>query len=216
MTSRIRWQRIGRGSRKLALGALLCGAGAFAGAAPARAGLPSPGEVHREVRAHVHEVLNQVVRVPERIERRHQQHLQVFFGGRRYYSPHRHEHVVYRYPVWIDNEVYYRPYTYCNGRLFERTSHRPQVWREWGNERHGRWCGHHHAYYPNRHACFRPRVVHRPVVVHRHHASCGHAGSYDRHHSYRQRERHDDDRDDRQRYDSRRKWKQKHRNHDDD
>jgi hypothetical protein len=122
--------------------------------------LPLPHEIHAEVRAHVHDVLRSIGRIPEQIAHGHAEHLQVFFGGNSYYGPHRHQHVIYNFPVSIGNEVYYRPYTYCNDRLFGdydfgSYSYRPQLWVGWGLDSHSRWCSHHRTYYPAAHSCFR-------------------------------------------------------------
>jgi len=87
-------------------------------AAPAVAGPPSPLELHRELRSHVHDVLRELGRVPERIHARHRAHLEAFFGGRSDYAPHRHDHVTYRFPVRVGGHVDYRPYHYCDDALF--------------------------------------------------------------------------------------------------
>jgi hypothetical protein len=144
---------------------ILFAAGSFAAVA-ARADLPSPLRIHREVHEHVHDVLSHLVRIPDRIHREHERHLQVFFGGREYYRPHRHEHSIYRFPVWIGDVVEYRPYTYCGDEIFGGPPVRPRVWVEWGSASYGSWCNHHHGYYPRAHSCFRP---HRDRYIDRRH-----------------------------------------------
>ena len=118
---------------------------------PARADLPTPFELHREIRSGVHDVLRHLVSVPERIHRTHERHLRVFRDGHRYDRRHRHDHAVYRFPVWIDGRVSYRPYAYCGDRLHGYSSSRPRLWVEWGHDRHGSWCGRCHGYYPRGH-----------------------------------------------------------------
>jgi hypothetical protein len=141
--------------RSVVAATLLFAAGGLA-AAPARADHPSPLRLHREVRAHVHDVLEHLVRIPERIERRHRAHLQVFFGGREYYRPHRHDHDVYNFPVYVGGGVEYRPYSYCRDEIYGPVHERPRIWVEWGRDGHGAWCDHHRGYYPREHSCFRP------------------------------------------------------------
>lgn len=118
----------------------------------ALADLPSPHELHREVREHVHDVLRHLERVPDHIERAHERQLQVFFGGREYHRPHRHEHVTYHFPVRIDGHISYRPYSYCDGRLIG--SARPQLWIDWGRTDAGSWCDRCRGHFPRNHGHF--------------------------------------------------------------
>lgn len=118
----------------------------------ASADLPSPHELHREVREHLHDVLRHLERVPDHIERAHERHLQIFFGGREYYRPHRHEHTTYHFPVWIDGDIAYRPYSYCEGRLIG--SGRPYLWTDWGRTDAGSWCDRCHGHFPRNHRHF--------------------------------------------------------------
>ena len=143
--------------RSIAVGAVVFAASAFVAAGSARAEfpLPLPHEIHREVRQHARDVLRTIGRIPERIHREHQRHLDVFSGGNEYYRSHRHNHATYNFPVWIDGNVDYRRYSYCNDRLYGNDNYRPQVWVGWGQETQGHWCNHHRGYYPNRHSCFR-------------------------------------------------------------
>ncbi|HLF56794.1 MAG TPA: hypothetical protein VI942_08115, partial [Thermoanaerobaculia bacterium] len=117
--------------------------------------LPSPREVHREVRSHVHDALRQLRYVPQRIHRDHRSHLDVFLGGRNYYGPHRHYHSTYRFPVWVGGSVAYRPYDYCGDALFGSPGVRLQLWSDWGRDRHATWCDDCRSYYPSgsRHSC---------------------------------------------------------------
>ena len=41
-----------------------------------------------------------------------------YYSSSVYYGPHHHRHTVYRYPVWVDGAVVYRPYAYCGNHLF--------------------------------------------------------------------------------------------------
>lgn len=126
-------------------------------AGTASAGFPSPFELHREIRDHVSDVLRVLSRVPDHIESAHQRHLEAFFGGREYYGPHRHYHDNYQFPVWIDGDVQYRPYSYCGGQLFGTVSVRPYLWLDWSHESDGFWCDHCHGYFPRQHGHFQRR-----------------------------------------------------------
>lgn len=135
----------------------LLAAGALFAAPAVRADFPLPHELHQEIRADVHRVLRTLVRIPAEIHRDHVRHLDSFFGGNSYYEPHRHHHSTYNFPVRIDDGIDYRPYVYCNGRLYGHSAPRPQFWNEWGVASHGHWCGSHRNYYPTAHSCFRPQ-----------------------------------------------------------
>lgn len=133
---------------------------AFAGSSMARADFPfppSPREVHREIHGLVHDVLRTLDRIPVQIYHEQTRPFEAFYVGNVYFAPHRHMHATYNFPVWIDGSVDYRPYVYCNSRLYGSYPTRPQFWTGWGVASQGSWCGHHHAYYPNAHACFRPQ-----------------------------------------------------------
>lgn len=156
-------------------------------------GLPSPHELHHDVRDTISSLFRSLSRVPVSIHL-HDRHLEVFLGGYEYYRPHRHRHAVYRFPVWVGDDVYYRPYSYCNGRLYGHDSHRPRLWVEWGSLHSGHWCNHCHGYFPARHGHFKHRYrdrydrhdydrYDRYRGYHRHHSGCGHYRS-DRHHGY--------------------------------
>jgi hypothetical protein len=41
-----------------------------------------------------------------------------YYAGPVYYGPHHHMHVTYRFPVFVNGVVTYRPYTYCGDDLF--------------------------------------------------------------------------------------------------
>lgn len=136
--------------------ALIAAGGLFAApAARADFPLPLPHEIHREVRAHVHDALRTLGRIPAEIHRNHVQNLEVFLGGHVYYAPHRHNHATYNFPVSIDGRVDYRPYSYCNNRLYGSYPSRPQFWAGWGVPSQGHWCRSHRSYYPSGHSCFR-------------------------------------------------------------
>jgi hypothetical protein len=136
---------------------LLVAAGGLFAAPAARADfpLPLPHEIHREVRAHVHEALRTLGRIPAEIHRSHVRNLEVFLGGNAYYAPHRHHHATYNFPVSVDGGVVYRSYSYCNNRLYGSYASRPQFWMGWGVPSQGHWCSSHRSYYPTAHSCFR-------------------------------------------------------------
>jgi len=175
-------------------------AGGLAAAGPARAGgLPSPLELHRKIHEDVHDVLRELVRVPEVIHREHLRHLEVFLSGRVWEPAHRHSHVVYRFPVWIDGAVRYETYAYCGDRIYRGPARRPVFWNDWSSARASRWCEHCHARYPLSHACFHAR----PDVRYRRDFRDDRYRSYDRRvdrrryddhrsHDSRSRGRHDD------------------------
>jgi hypothetical protein len=174
-------------------------------AGTASAGLPSPLELHREVRGHVSDVLRGLGRVPDHIERAHERHLQAFFGGREYYGPHRHYHEAYQFPVWVDGDVQYRPYSYCGGRLFGSVSVRPNLWIDWSLDDGGFFCDHCHGYFPRQHGHFR-QTYPRQRYYHYDDRSRYNNRGYDhrdrrrddhRHDSRRDRYRRDDHRNDR-------------------
>lgn len=156
--------------RRVSAAAALLAAGALFAVPAARADFPfppTPREVHREVSGLVHDVLRMLDRIPLEIHGEFAGDLNPFLVGNVYFGPHRHYHETYSFPVWIDGAVSYRPYIYCNHRLYGdygNYSSRPQFWSDWGEASQGSWCDHHHAYYPTSHACFRPqyRQQYRP------------------------------------------------------
>ena len=54
--------------------------------------------------------------VPRSIARQHRHRYDDYYYGRAYFSPHRHYHSVYRFPVYAEGRLDYRPYAYCNGK----------------------------------------------------------------------------------------------------
>src|SRR5262245_3411407 len=56
--------------------------------------------------------------VPRTIVVAQRGYYQPYYGGRVYYGPHHHYHAYYRFPVYVDGVVAYRPYYYCNDALF--------------------------------------------------------------------------------------------------
>lgn len=164
-------------SLRNATAGLVLAAASLCAAPAARADLPfppSPREVHREIRGVVHDVLRALDRIPVALHRDVAHDLEVFFVGSPYYGPHRHHHSVYSFPVWIDGSVSYRPFVYCNDRLFDGYASRPRLWSGWGEPSDGRYCDHHRAWYPSAHACFRGHVAPRYGA---HHGS-GHRSDY--------------------------------------
>jgi hypothetical protein len=118
--------------------AILIASLAWLAGGPARADRPSPHR-HELDRGEIRDVLRSLGRVPERIHRDHERHLQVFFDSRQYDRRHRHDHDVYRFPVRIDGAIEYRPYSYCDGRLYDHRSSRPRLWVEWSLDRNSRY-----------------------------------------------------------------------------
>lgn len=156
---------------RLSATAVLIAAGALFAVPAVRADFPfppTPRELHQEVRGLVHDVLRTLDRIPLEIHGEFVGDLNPFLVGNVYFASHRHYHETYNFPVWIDGAVYYRPYTYCNHRLYGDHGARPQFWSGWGVASQGSWCGHHHAYYPTSHACFRPQ--HRSYYGSDHHS----------------------------------------------
>jgi hypothetical protein len=57
--------------------------------------------------------------VPRHIHRHHVRTYRPYYTGRAYFRPHRHNHVVYYFPVATPYGYYeYRPHFYCDGKLF--------------------------------------------------------------------------------------------------
>jgi hypothetical protein len=60
--------------------------------------------------------------VPRVLYTREREVFSPYFAGQVYYRPHHHDHIVYRFPVLVNGVVVYRPYYYCENRLFVATS----------------------------------------------------------------------------------------------
>ncbi len=60
--------------------------------------------------------------VPRTMAIEHRATFAPFYTGRVYSRGHRHFHSTYRFPVVVDGFVVYRPFTYCDGRLFVRAA----------------------------------------------------------------------------------------------
>jgi len=43
---------------------------------------------------------------------------EAYYHSRYYWADHHHYHTVYRFPVYYGDELYYRPYAYCEGNYF--------------------------------------------------------------------------------------------------
>ena len=56
--------------------------------------------------------------VPRRLIVQERSYTQPFFTGRSYYRPHHHYHAAYRFPVFVNGVVAYRPFHYCGDRIF--------------------------------------------------------------------------------------------------
>lgn len=64
------------------------------------------------------QVRSENYRVPQVIAVEHRGDYRPYFTGRTYYAPHNHYHAAYRFPVWVNGAVVYRPYVYCDDHLF--------------------------------------------------------------------------------------------------
>lgn len=60
------------------------------------------------------------VDVPLRLGRRDFRYYADWYDGAVWYDAHRHRHRVYRFPYRTRHGVRYRPYEYCDGRLYDR------------------------------------------------------------------------------------------------
>lgn len=107
------------------LAVALFAAGSLLASAPVSAGPPSPHEVHREIHGHlrhvlggVHDALSVLASIPVMLDLHVHPEYEVYLGGQEYYGPHGHYHPLYRFPIWVDGAVVYRPQVYCGGRLF--------------------------------------------------------------------------------------------------
>jgi hypothetical protein len=56
--------------------------------------------------------------VPRSIVLGQRGYYQPYYTGRVYYAPHHHDHVAYRFPVYVGGSVVYQPYYYCGDSLF--------------------------------------------------------------------------------------------------
>lgn len=57
-------------------------------------------------------------RIPQRIHVKERHVYREHYTGRTYHRGHHHYHAAYRFPVWVNGAVAYRPYNYCGGHLF--------------------------------------------------------------------------------------------------
>ena len=103
--------------------AVLVSLGLLLGASPAEAGnghgkkshwKHGHGNKHGEFRR----ARRPVFVVPSFIPARRVAEYHPYVLQRSWYRPHNHRHVVYRFPVYTDFGVVYRPYTYCGDHLF--------------------------------------------------------------------------------------------------
>ena len=58
------------------------------------------------------------VAIPRRIHGEHWREIRHTYVGRVYDRPHHHDHRIYSFPVVVGGVVAYRPYDYCDDRLF--------------------------------------------------------------------------------------------------
>jgi len=56
--------------------------------------------------------------IPRRIHDHRRHEFRSFFEGSVYFSPHRHRHSIYRFPVRVDHGWSYREHAYCNDELY--------------------------------------------------------------------------------------------------
>ena len=98
------------------LAVTLVAAGSLLASTPVSAGPPSPHEVHREIHGQlrhvlggVHDALSVLASIPLMLDLHVHPEYEVYLGGQEYYGPHGHYHQLYRFPLWIDGAVVYRP-----------------------------------------------------------------------------------------------------------
>lgn len=72
---------------------------------------------------HGHHVSRPYVIVPQRIHRAQVAVYEPYYWGRVYHRPHRHYHVLYRFPVYTPFGLAYELHPYCGGRLFVAGHH---------------------------------------------------------------------------------------------
>jgi len=91
------------------------------------AAFPSSSKAdHRQrIQRHVHKHMKRLhttpfvhPAVPRRIFVESRSRYHPYSTGRIYYGPHRHHHSSYRFPVFVNGAVVYRPYTYCGDQVF--------------------------------------------------------------------------------------------------
>ncbi len=58
------------------------------------------------------------VAVPRRLYVEDRAYFSPYYSGRAYYAPHHHYHAAYRFPVYLNGGVVYRPYSYCGEEVF--------------------------------------------------------------------------------------------------
>ena len=113
-------------SRRSRLGAFglagLVSVGLLLGASPAEAGHGHHGNHGNPHWKHGHGEYRRSYRpvfvVPSYIPAPRVVEYQPYVVQRAWYRPHNHRHVVYRFPVYTDFGVVYRPYTYCGDHIF--------------------------------------------------------------------------------------------------
>lgn len=67
---------------------------------------------------HVHRHYRPYFTIPRAITFGHAPRYDSYYWGRDYHEGHRHFHPIYLFPVYVDNDLVYRPYAYCNDDLY--------------------------------------------------------------------------------------------------
>lgn len=57
-------------------------------------------------------------KIPKVIIHNHRHQYKDYYNSRVYYRDHRHHHDIYRFPVYVEGRLTYRPYAYCEGNYF--------------------------------------------------------------------------------------------------
>ena len=70
------------------------------------------GKHYRAYPSHSYVVVPQHLYVEDRA------YFSPYYTGRAYYAPHHHYHAAYRFPVYLNGGVVYRPYSYCGEQVF--------------------------------------------------------------------------------------------------
>ncbi len=75
---------------------------------------------HRRAHHHRYPAHREVFVVPHHLDLHHTRHLHPYYWGRVWVPAHGHFHVIYRFPVFVESEVVYRPFAYCGPHLYAR------------------------------------------------------------------------------------------------
>jgi len=67
---------------------------------------------------HVRRPHRHLFELPRVIFNVHLGHYDPYYWGRVYHGGHHHYHAVYAFPVYVDDALLYRPYSYCEGEFY--------------------------------------------------------------------------------------------------